>query len=459
MVLAIGLLTLIVAGFAVARKYEVRWVLIASALLIATISGVQDSIVKHDLTFLISAWMRIVRVFVSTLSNEKFVVPICTAMGFAYVLRQTECDQHLIRLLIRPFRRVRTLLVSATVLIGFLVNIPLVSQTSTAVAVGTVLVPLLRASGVPTVTIASALALGTSLGGELLNPAAPELLSVARILQRDLPEATSRDCVVQVHQLIWWHLAVVTGVFWFCSWRSERGLATSSDLIVALQTAQAIRWDKALIPFVPLLVLFLTSPATGIIEVPVDWLTGPKDRETFDSRLIGAAMIFGSSIAALTMPRALGQSTAAFFEGTGYGLTHIIGLIVAASCFGEGIKFLGVHILIGELVERAPAALIPLAIFVPMLFALLSGSGMAATQSLFEFYVPAIEVTGADPFRVGAFVSIGAAAGRTMSPVAAVVLMSTRMANAEPLQVTRRLVGPLVTGLLALILVAWLTGR
>jgi DcuC family C4-dicarboxylate transporter len=172
MVLAIGLLTLIVAGFAVARKYEVRWVLIASALLIATIAGVQDSIVKHDLTFLISAWMRIVRVFVSTLSNEKFVVPICTAMGFAYVLRQTECDQHLIRLLIRPFHRVRTLLVPATVLIGFLVNIPLVSQTSTAVAVGTVLVPLLRASGVPTVTIASALALGASLGGELLNPAA-----------------------------------------------------------------------------------------------------------------------------------------------------------------------------------------------------------------------------------------------------------------------------------------------
>ena len=51
-------------------------------------------------------------------SNEKFVVPICCAMGFAYVLRHTGCDQHLVQLLVKPVRRVRILLLPGTVLIG-----------------------------------------------------------------------------------------------------------------------------------------------------------------------------------------------------------------------------------------------------------------------------------------------------------------------------------------------------
>jgi hypothetical protein len=47
----------------------------------------------------------VVRTFLTTLSREQFVLPICSAMGFAYVLRHTGCDQHLVRLLVEPVRR------------------------------------------------------------------------------------------------------------------------------------------------------------------------------------------------------------------------------------------------------------------------------------------------------------------------------------------------------------------
>ena len=49
--------------------------------------------------------------FLATFSNEKFVVPICSAMGFAYVLRATGCDRHMVRVLVAPLRRVRFLMV------------------------------------------------------------------------------------------------------------------------------------------------------------------------------------------------------------------------------------------------------------------------------------------------------------------------------------------------------------
>ena len=66
----------------------------------------------------------IVRTFLATLAREQFVVPICTAMGFAHVLRRTGCDQHLVHLLVKPLEYVRFLVLPGAVLIGFLVNIP-----------------------------------------------------------------------------------------------------------------------------------------------------------------------------------------------------------------------------------------------------------------------------------------------------------------------------------------------
>ena len=73
------------------------------------------------------------------------------------------------------------------------------------------------------------------------------------------------------------------------------------------------------------------------------------------------------------------------------------------------------------MIQRVPGiARRPAAGFVPLAFAALSGSGMAATQSLYGFFVAPAERLGADPKDVGAVVALGAAAGRTMSPVAAV---------------------------------------
>ena len=50
-------------------------------------------------------------------------------------------------LLVKPLRRVRWLLVPGVIAVGFLVNIPVISQTSTAVCIGPVVVPLMRAAG------------------------------------------------------------------------------------------------------------------------------------------------------------------------------------------------------------------------------------------------------------------------------------------------------------------------
>ncbi len=444
MTLVAGLAVVVAAIVAVLRRVDVRLALILAALALGALAGTPALIV---------------RTFVSTFSSEQFVVPLGCAVGFAYVLRHTGCEQHLVQLLVRPLRRARAVLIPGVVLVGFAVNVPVISQVATAVSIGSVLVPLLRAARVSAVTTGAALLLGCSLGGDLLNPGAPEWRTVAEALHGD-----SRECVTRVFGLLLLQVGVATTVFWLLSLRAERAVPRAEVVEESAAEGPAFRvsYVKAAVPLVPLVLLFVTGPPLNLIEVPRDWLTDPAkpaDAANFNSRLIGAAMLVGVVVAAAVAPRSGLGTAKAFFEGAGYAMTHIISLIVAAACFGKGVEGIGVKEALGRAVGARPALLVPTAGLLPLGFAAVCGSGMATTQALFGFFVEPAQGAGIDPLLVGSVVAIVASAGRTMSPVAAVVLMSASMTGSEPFALVRRVVVPLLCGVAAVLVTAALLAR
>ncbi len=452
----------VVIGFAVygvMRGIDVRLVLFAAALALGGLAG--------DLA-------PVVRVFLITFSNEKFVVPICTAMGFAYVLKHTGCDRDLVRLLVEPVRRVRFLMIPGVVLVGFVVNIPVISQTSTAVCLGTVVVPVMRAAGFGPLAIGSALLLGASVGGELLNPGAPELLTVSA--KTGVP---TQEMWEHILPLVLPVLGVSALVLWVTTaWAERKPVLPPSPLGGEQNQDQTpepqgrINPLKALVPLVPLVLLFLSGPPLELFSVPQRWLVNRPRAEPVaavgggaaaeavelkrdpagNSRLIGLAMLVGVGVAAAAAPGHAKGCMKAFFEGAGYGFTHIISLIVVANCFGRGIEQVGLADHLGELITSAPGLLHPLAGAIPAAFAFVCGSGMASTQSLYGFFhAPAVALEQ-DPLEVGAMVSVGSAAGRTMSPVAAVTLMCATLTGAKPFDLVRRVAPPLLAGLAVAIL-------
>jgi C4-dicarboxylate transporter, DcuC family len=447
MLLVAAVAVIVLAVLAIARGVDVRLALLASAFALAGLAG-DASIV--------------LRTFLTTFSDEKFVVPICSAMGFAYVLKQTGCDQHLVQLLVKPLRRGKLLLIPGVVLVGFVVNIPVISQTSTAVCLGAVVVPLMRAAGIAPVTIGASILLGASIGGELLNPGAPELNTVAQRLGID-----SRRVVDHVIPLILPHLALVVVLFWLLSIRGER--RTTAAMPTEAPPEFRVNLVRALVPFVPLVLLFITSPPLSLVEVPERWLVAEKpwlgleaigggsvlSRQkadpAFASRLIGAAMLVGVLAAALANPSQFKGVMGSFFEGAGYAFAQVVSLIVTAHCFGKAIEQIGVAQLMGEAITQAPGLLLPMAGGVPLGFAALSGSGMAATQSLYGSFVSPAQTLGVDPIDIGALVSVAAAAGRTMSPVAAVALMSAQLTGTNPFALARRVAVPLLISLVVIV--------
>jgi DcuC family C4-dicarboxylate transporter len=319
----------------------------------------------------------------------------------------------------------------------------------------------------------------------LLNPGAPELASVTELTARAAAEKppfpvsiTQTDCVARILPLLLVQVAVATLVFWWLSLRAERKPAASEPVAdpqekPAEDPIAHINPLKAAVPVVPLVLLMLVSPAFRILEVPPHWLVAvPAELDEvtrkepgvaaqlkkFDSRLIGAAMLVGVVAAALTDRRAAPRVVGSFFEGTGYAFTHIISLIVTANCFGEGVKLIGLAEVVKGVVAARPDVLLPLAGVVSWSFAVVSGSGMAATQSLFGFFArPALEL-GMHPAHVGAVVSLSAAAGRTMSPVAAVTLMSALLTRTNPIELVQRVALPLLAAAVVMVVVAIVTG-
>ena len=86
-VIAIACVDLVLVTALVARGLDVRMVLLLGSIpLFAAKGGLPAMMVK----------------MAAEMANPQTVVPIGSAMGFAFVLRLTACDQHLVQLLVTP---------------------------------------------------------------------------------------------------------------------------------------------------------------------------------------------------------------------------------------------------------------------------------------------------------------------------------------------------------------------
>lgn len=420
---------LIIVGtvYLLARRVEVRLVLFGAGLLMATLAGRPLAVFDTFAGAMVGA----------------MVAPICAAMGFAAVLKATGCDQHLVRLLLAPLRRAPWLTLPGGMIAAYLVNLAVPSQTSTAAALGPVLVPLLRAAGAGPEVAGAALVLGASFGGDLLSPAAQDVLAIAGVTKLSASSLSARVVPAGVAGAL-----VAFSVFTLLN-RGARGQEENIERQIEAPTARlnVLSVVKALLPLVPIALLLLA--ATG--WRPLQWLGRVPDGEEW-VRLKGAlpvvrAMLMGILLAAAIGWRDLQRAARALFEGMGAAYGGIISLTITAQCFGAGVAAAGVsNALLGLLGGSVVLANL-LAVLVPWALATLSGSGSGPILTFAGTFLTRLEeAAGYDPVTLGALACLSGAWGRTMSPVAAVVVYSAGLVGVSPVLLVRRLLPALLCG-------------
>ena len=412
------------------------------------------------------------------LANPRTIIPICASLGFAYVLRLTDCDKHLVQLLLGPLERpfARSLLIPGVIVSGYIVNMAIVSQSGTLAIVGSIAVPLLLSKGISRATVGALLLLGTSMGGELFNPGAVETVTLSKLTgipavvlaQRSMP-LNLLACATAL--LVFWRLAIL----WERRLASEQPKSGDSAVLVGAEQRNVgpvqvagsrevtpilgadaplkVNLLKAAVPFIPLALLFAGT------RIPIL-------RPFHEHVTILVAMILGSVAAALTTPNRFGGLATAFFEGAGFAYTHVISVTVCATLFGQGIVANGLVKQIVTLLAGRPGPALLASLTMPWGLAAVSGSGAGSASSMMTALIPGAAALHLDPGQMGILAAMGSHFGRTMSPAAAVAILSATLViqkGATPREIgsltlllTKRVAPALIAGGIALYLAALL---
>jgi DcuC family C4-dicarboxylate transporter len=420
---AAALLIIAVAMVLLIRGAEVRLTLFAAGLALATLALTP---------------LAVFDVFLAEMGNGKTIGPICSAMGYAFVLKATGCDRELVQLLLAPARRAWWLLIPGGCVTGFVMNIAITSQTACAAAVAPILVPLMRAAGFPGAIAGATLVLGCSGGGSLYNPGDADLVAI---------QESSRAPMQAAMGAMFWPLlggfATATALFAITT-RREAAEVTAADVVSEETRTAGARW-KALLPPLPVILIFVFLP--GVV-----WSTPPAP---FEHGLPVLHAMLAATLVVLVLCRREAMAGAkAFFEGMGYAYANIISLVVTASCFIAGMTAVGLTARLVQLVSGAGLGAKLAAGFFPGLLGVVSGSGIGPSVAFSKAVLPALRGANlAAALDLGTLGAIAATFGRSMSPAAAVVIFSAAQAGVPVRAVVKRtapvlLVGYVVTWLI-----------
>lgn len=398
-----GGLIVILTFAAIVKRYETRMVLFLSGLLMAALSG--KPLVAID-------------AFSAAMVNSGLVPVICTVMGFAFVMKVTKCDAHLVHLLASPLAKLRPVLIPGTVLVTFGINIALPSAAGCAAAVGAIMIPTLMSAGVHPAIAASAVLAGT--WGSCFNPGNAHNPFIAKLAGVDVMSVIAGHTVAALAGAV----VVAAALTAVAMWRKEdRGYEAAVSASAGSEGEFKVNILKALVPLVPLVLLVLGSKQVKVIPWEV---TVPQ------------AMIFGAMLGfAVSMfnPQEISKQ---FFAGMGEAYASVIGIIIAAAVFTKGMELIGLtNALIGAMKQSQSVAQLA-ATFGPFIVAVLSGSGDAATLAFNGAITPHAKQFGFEITQMGSLAFLTGALGRSMSPVAGAAIVVATLAGVNPIEIAKR---------------------
>lgn len=413
----VGVAVILGVVYMLVKQKETRLVLIGAGFLLCFLS------VKPMTAF---------SSFETAMTNAGLIKTILSVMGFAYVMKLTKCDAHLVNLMVGALSGVRAIIVPAVVLVTAFINISLSSAAGVSAAVGAVMIPFMMSLGVHPAVAASAVMAGTF--GSMFSPG----LTHNAYIANDLLKTGDVMGVIAVH----WQaslLAVLIGagcLTLFAAMRKELS-GHKPDATHAVAELEKSNAFFAMIPIVPVVLLAFsayisskTAPGWGKnLLAAIPW---------FKSMSVPTAMLIGTLLglaATRSNPTAV---TKEFFKGMGDAYASVMGIIIAAGVFVAGMNAAGLVSALIAALKEADAFAKYAAAYGPFFLAIITGSGDAATLAFNGSVTPHAEQFGMTIAQMGSLATLGGCLGRTMSPLAGAAIVCAGLAGINPLEIAKR---------------------
>ena len=400
MFLIIGALIVVGVIYLLLKRHESRMVLIAAGILMCIIAGKP---------------MAALDAFAKSMTNAGLITSVCSCMGFAWCMKYTGCDKHLVVAIGKVLKKMGFLLIPGATLATFVVNIAIPSAAGCSAAVGVIFIPILMAAGVHPAMAAAAVKSGTY--GSMLNPGLVHNGVIAKLAGTQITDVIGNHMMATVAGVI---VAAVVLTVIAIVLKENKGYVPEGSVVD--DDSFSVNAIYAIMPLVPVIILLLGSTKV----VPALKMGVPQ------------AMIIGAILALAATRKSPVELTKSFFNGMGDAYANIIGIIISVGVFVAGLKALGlIKALIAWMLSSTGIVKIA-ATFGPFLLALISGSGDAATVAFNEAVTPHAAEFGISTMNMGSIAALGGTLGRTISPIAGATIICAGIAGVDPMEVCKR---------------------
>ena len=406
----IAIAGIVVTIYLLIKKYETRTVLIGVGLLMSLLTlnpmGALDA-------------------FAKSMTSAGLIMAICSSMGFAYVMKYTQCDTHLVHLLTKPLGGLKFFLIPVATVITFFINIAIPSAAGCAAAVGATLIPVLKSAGVRPATAGAAILAGTF--GSMMSPGSSHSAMISEMSKLTITEVNlSHAPYTMIAGAIGAVILTLLALF-FKDYGDEHRQAYLSEQKEVESKFVKVNILFALAPLIPLVILVIGG--TSLQEV--SWLSWTKMG-------VPQAMLIGAIYGILVTRISPVKITEEFFNGMGNSYANVLGIIIAAGVFVAGLKSTGEVDSAIEFLKHSNEFVRWGATIGPFLMGIITGSGDAAAIAFNTAVTPHAVELGYSHVNLGMAAAISGAIGRTASPIAGVTIVCAGLAMVSPVEMIKR---------------------
>ncbi|MGK0551288.1 C4-dicarboxylate transporter DcuC [Enterococcus faecalis] len=375
-------------------------------------------------------------------------IVIMILFGYSGYMNVIGANQVAVNSLVKPLKKIKSkaLFVPLVFLIGNLMSLVVPSASSLAIILMAILYPMLAGMGISSLTAAGVIAMTATI---MPTPLGADNVIAAQTLHYDLLDYVAWNAKISLPTLL---IMAIVHYFWQKYCDKKEGAAAFIELTATELTKQkeiVVPKIYGVLPLLPLILILIV----GITGMFVKGIKMDIFVLTFISFFI--AVIF-ETIHHKSYKK-IQDSAVEMFKGMGQGFSQVVMLVVGGSLFTTAVQSLGIIDSIMASVESSTSAgLVTALIFsgATTLFGILSGGGLAMFYAVIQLIPDIAAKAGIDGILISLPMQMIANLARTISPVAAVVMIVASTIGVSPVRILKRTSAPTIVGILSVILLS-----
>jgi DcuC family C4-dicarboxylate transporter len=367
---------------------------------------------------------------------------IMAAGGFADYMDHIKASNSMVNLCIKPLQMIKApyLILAIGYILSQLLHVAISSAAGLAMLLLVTFFPVLVRLGVSKAAAASMIGmsafmdLGPAVGTANLAAKHAGMETAIYFAHYQLPVATGVMLVVAV-------LIFFTARYFDAK---DGHVVVQQHQPQTNESSEKVPAFYAFLPIFPVILVIVFSPLV-VSSIKIDVVT---------AMIIGTLLAFFCELLVRRDFKAACKGLQVFFKGMGSMFTSIVSLLVCADVFAQGLQIIGAVDFIIQTVQAAGFGFGNMTVVMALLVcvtAALTGSGVAAFFS-FSGLAPGIAAKfGESAVSMILPMQLMAGMGRSISPVAGVIIAVSKAGECSPFMIVRRTLLPAVGGMITML--------